>query len=408
MYHGEVNVAQESLNAFLSCAEELAVKGLTTDSKPFPASSSSKAAAAASSSDGAASGRVQDAPNLDDDLDFVPPPQRGKQGTTPSAKKTPSASRKREADLSLDPEEAKKIKPEPESLGGAEGGDDFAPDDSYGGADFDDSYGGGGYEDMDESGNMEGSELTKGDGGPRFNKSSPRIVQFKKLNVISDRRELDVPATFIANKVGDKKTGKYNVLVDPDDYEYLKDKTRGERTYWRCRMRQKLDCKAMACTMNDMLKFITHYHTHQAVYHEEKDILNPNVAAEREILEAATRVRPKTPEVVQAPMDPLDAALMAAAKSHERDLLAAAIRTRPATPPKPQPVPLPQQSQTSEEVVAVPSASFSNPAKPELKAGPGAGRNKAVKKDVLEAAVQSLKSPKTKKKQGGKNMPALN
>ena len=68
----------------------------------------------------------------------------------------------------------------------------------------------------------------------------------------------------VVDKVGDKKTGKYNVLVDPDDYEYLKDKTRGERTYWRCRMRQKLDCKAMACTMNDMLKFITHYHTHQA------------------------------------------------------------------------------------------------------------------------------------------------
>ena len=35
MYHGEVNVAQDSLNAFLSVAAELAVKGLTTDSKPL-------------------------------------------------------------------------------------------------------------------------------------------------------------------------------------------------------------------------------------------------------------------------------------------------------------------------------------------------------------------------------------
>ena len=34
MYHGEVNVAQDSLNNFLAVAEELAVKGLTTDSKP--------------------------------------------------------------------------------------------------------------------------------------------------------------------------------------------------------------------------------------------------------------------------------------------------------------------------------------------------------------------------------------
>jgi len=34
IYHGEVNVAQEELNSFLSVAEELKVKGLTQDSKP--------------------------------------------------------------------------------------------------------------------------------------------------------------------------------------------------------------------------------------------------------------------------------------------------------------------------------------------------------------------------------------
>jgi len=34
MYHGEVNVAQDSLNNFLAVAEELAIKGLATDSKP--------------------------------------------------------------------------------------------------------------------------------------------------------------------------------------------------------------------------------------------------------------------------------------------------------------------------------------------------------------------------------------
>ena len=33
MYHGEVNVAQDALNAFLAVAEELAVKGLTTEGK---------------------------------------------------------------------------------------------------------------------------------------------------------------------------------------------------------------------------------------------------------------------------------------------------------------------------------------------------------------------------------------
>ena len=34
MYHGEVNVAQDSLNNFLAVAENLAVKRLTTDTKP--------------------------------------------------------------------------------------------------------------------------------------------------------------------------------------------------------------------------------------------------------------------------------------------------------------------------------------------------------------------------------------
>ena len=33
MFHGEVNVAQDALNSFLAVAEELAVKGLTTESK---------------------------------------------------------------------------------------------------------------------------------------------------------------------------------------------------------------------------------------------------------------------------------------------------------------------------------------------------------------------------------------
>ena len=34
MYHGEVNVAQEELNSFLSVAEDLRVKGLTQSSNP--------------------------------------------------------------------------------------------------------------------------------------------------------------------------------------------------------------------------------------------------------------------------------------------------------------------------------------------------------------------------------------
>ena len=47
MYHGEVNVAQDSLNNFLAVAEELAVKGLTTDSKPTGPDTPAKKAVAA-------------------------------------------------------------------------------------------------------------------------------------------------------------------------------------------------------------------------------------------------------------------------------------------------------------------------------------------------------------------------
>ena len=33
MYHGEVNIARESLNNFLEVAEDLEIKGLSTDPK---------------------------------------------------------------------------------------------------------------------------------------------------------------------------------------------------------------------------------------------------------------------------------------------------------------------------------------------------------------------------------------
>ena len=47
MYHGEVNVAQDSLNNFLAVAEELAVKGLTTDTRPTGSDTPAKKAVAA-------------------------------------------------------------------------------------------------------------------------------------------------------------------------------------------------------------------------------------------------------------------------------------------------------------------------------------------------------------------------
>lgn len=142
-------MAQESLNAFLSCAEELAVKGLTTDSRPLAASSASASAS-----------------NVEpEDVDFIQPAKKTSQAAAGGAasatpKRTPP-SRKRDAsadDTAGGSEEAKKIKPEPEQLGEPDA--DFV-DDSYGGEGFDDSYGGG-FDDMDDSAAMEGSEATKG------------------------------------------------------------------------------------------------------------------------------------------------------------------------------------------------------------------------------------------------------
>ena len=71
---------------------------------------------------------------------------------SPASKKTPSRKRDLVSD-DVDSETPKKIKPEPETVEGADEDVDFVPDDYGGGAEgFDDSYGGGGggFDDMDD------------------------------------------------------------------------------------------------------------------------------------------------------------------------------------------------------------------------------------------------------------------
>jgi len=151
MYHGEVNVAQDSLNNFLAVAEELAVKGLTTDSKPD-------------------SGAPNVAPERKKAV------AKRKSNVPPSSSiSTPSSAKKQKSDqddieLEAHDVDVKAIKAEPEpsgsgassavpiveadlgdeSYGGAEGddngdfgaGDEFEGFDQYGdGAEFDDSLG---------------------------------------------------------------------------------------------------------------------------------------------------------------------------------------------------------------------------------------------------------------------------
>ena len=163
-----MNVAQDSLNAFLSVAEELAVKGLTTDSKPF--ASTSDGATASTSKASSSKQKQSQQPLPSSSLASTSPATPSSSGASGSKSRS-SGGLKQDVQgefFSAGPSEegedsaAKKIKPEPE-LGAGAGDDSYGAggDDDYGGGGegFDDSYTG--YEDMDESG-MDGSELTKG------------------------------------------------------------------------------------------------------------------------------------------------------------------------------------------------------------------------------------------------------
>jgi len=178
MYHGEVNVAQDSLNAFLAVAEELAVKGLTTDSKPEGFAGSAHATSSAGG--GAAASAAVDDPS---DPDYS---ATGSSKKRP-VKKTPASAaklaRKRPDDDDDDGGDVKRVKAEPDvmipdddegvaggsGVGGAGAGPDFGDDEfgGGGGEGFDDSYGG--YDDLEDNGGLDttggaggGGEVTKG------------------------------------------------------------------------------------------------------------------------------------------------------------------------------------------------------------------------------------------------------
>jgi len=107
MYHGEVNVAQDSLNNFLAVAEELAVKGLTTDSKPAGTDTPAKKAVVSTKQKRS-----------------LPP---GSTSTPQAAKKPkPSQSTTPSEDIEIEPHledvDIKSIKAEPEPSGSGSGG----------------------------------------------------------------------------------------------------------------------------------------------------------------------------------------------------------------------------------------------------------------------------------------------
>ena len=157
MYHGEVNVAQDHLNNFLAVAEELAVKGLTTDSKPdgsTPDLQRKKAVAKRksnlppSTSSAPLSAKKPKTSSNDDTIDMVEPQIEA-----------------HEVDI-----KAIKAEPEPSGSGtssGAAGGAGPLVEADLG----DESYGG----DGDDNGDFGGEEFegfdSYGDGGAEFDDS---------------------------------------------------------------------------------------------------------------------------------------------------------------------------------------------------------------------------------------------
>jgi len=268
MYHGEVNVAQDSLNAFLAVAEELAVKGLTTDSKPEGFAGSAHATSSAGG--GAAASAAVDDPS---DPDYS---ATGSSKKRP-VKKTPASAaklaRKRPDDDDDDGGDVKRVKAEPDvmipdddegvaggsGVGGAGAGPDFGDDEfgGGGGEGFDDSYGG--YDDLEDNG---GLDTTGGGGGGGEVTKGMRMT----AGVSNERyvRRVSIPAHFLRSSQGNP------MLQDHEGYTYLRTSVRtgakGETAYWQCRSYNRMKCMAKAITLGDQIVKMSQLHNHDTYF----------------------------------------------------------------------------------------------------------------------------------------------
>jgi len=260
MYHGEVNVAQDSLNNFLAVAEELAVKGLTTDSKPgsepisTPSGSSKKA---------------------------VPPKRKPPQTPSGSTHPSPSTSAKKpkisQADdvVDIDPHDVdiKSIKAEPEPSGSG-GGVGASGAVAHGGPDpdlGDDSYAG----DQDDNGDFGAGEDFEGfeqyGDGAEFDDSMAGAAAAGGSGAAADGKEMRRNALEECAPVNEpyllfpgKKQSQ--ILSDQSGYVYCFGGNRKNGcTSWRCK-RQASGCKAYVLTYADAIirKSYSHHHPQEA------------------------------------------------------------------------------------------------------------------------------------------------
>jgi len=244
MYHGEVNVAQDSLNNFLAVAEELAVKGLTTDSKPAGTDTPAKKAVVSQKQKRS-----------------LPP---GSSSSTPQAAKKPKPSQSNtpSEDIEIEPHledvDIKSIKAEPEPSGSGSGGPGGSHavmveadlgDESYGasGAGDDDNgdFGAEGeFEGFDQYGEGQDFDDSMGAAG-----GSGAAADGKD--------DLEV-AHFMRSTKGHAQ------LVDKSGYIYNKHRTNASGIiFWSCREDKRWGCKARVHTEGFHIIKYCNQHSHE-------------------------------------------------------------------------------------------------------------------------------------------------
>jgi len=265
MYHGEVNVAQDSLNNFLAVAEELAVKGLTTDSKPAGTDTPAKKAVVSQKQKRS-----------------LPP---GSSSSTPQAAKKPKPSQSNtpSEDIEIEPHledvDIKSIKAEPEPSGSGSGGPGGSHavmveadlgDESYGasGAGDDDNgdFGAEGeFEGFDQYGEGQDFDDSMGAAG-----GSGAAADGK------DFLETPIPAEF---KVIRSRGFNTVILVDDSGYSYScrsNHSKQGNVRTWRCSKKNK-QCRAFIITENSWIVKRTNYHNHDSDPEIKNVIYDPDI-----------------------------------------------------------------------------------------------------------------------------------
>jgi len=233
IYHGEVNVAQDSLNNFLAVAEELAIKGLTTDSqKPGgsdPHANSEqrkKAVAKRKSVPQSSSAPVQipvqaKKPKTDDDVEGI-----------------------------IEDVDVKGIKAEPEPSGSGVSAPNVNPMVE---AELDDSYHGGGAD--DDNGDFGGGEEFEGfdqyGDGNEFDDSLGAAGASASAGADGkDEIEYGIP---FSTEFGNKGS---SIIIDDLGYRYgMKSRAeeRKEVRLYRCSRRTVLKCRAIVKTKGDFI-----------------------------------------------------------------------------------------------------------------------------------------------------------